>query len=207
MVKRAKELTEDLLEVVRAEHEKARQMLYHQQHELQMVQQGQYGYNVCWPDLLHFGHLLTHNSSTRWVGTIRRLHLHQQTHLRHLRRHLVEKRLPLHQAARLLPLLPVPPLERLRKVPLRLNPHRSNSRHTGKRFTCVFSSCPLTGAVSGLLMVTMSILNSSSNGWQLKLRANKGGKAISASASVFTLGKNFLAQLAGKKFQCSGAHR
>ncbi|CAE6416533.1 unnamed protein product [Rhizoctonia solani] len=45
MVKRAKELTDDLLEVVRAEHEKARQMLYHQQHEMHMVQQGQYGYN------------------------------------------------------------------------------------------------------------------------------------------------------------------
>jgi hypothetical protein len=45
MVKRAKELTEDLLEVVRAEHEKARQLLFHQQHEMQMVQ-GQYGYNV-----------------------------------------------------------------------------------------------------------------------------------------------------------------
>jgi len=47
MIKRAKELTEDLLEVVRAEHEKARLSLFHQQHELQMVQgQGQYGYNV-----------------------------------------------------------------------------------------------------------------------------------------------------------------
>ncbi|KAB5590849.1 hypothetical protein CTheo_5718 [Ceratobasidium theobromae] len=45
MVTRAKELTEDLLEVVRAEHEKARQMLYHQQHELHSLQQGQYGYN------------------------------------------------------------------------------------------------------------------------------------------------------------------
>ncbi|KAH7345651.1 hypothetical protein B0J17DRAFT_713207 [Rhizoctonia solani] len=45
MVRRAKELTDDLLEVVRAEHEKARQMLYHQQHELQLLQQGQYGYN------------------------------------------------------------------------------------------------------------------------------------------------------------------
>lgn len=45
MIKRAKELTEDLLEVVRAEHEKARLLLFHQQHELQMVQ-GQYGYNV-----------------------------------------------------------------------------------------------------------------------------------------------------------------
>ncbi|QRW23357.1 hypothetical protein RhiXN_08393 [Rhizoctonia solani] len=45
MVKRAKELTDDLLEVVRAEHEKARQMMYHQQHELHLLQQGQYGYN------------------------------------------------------------------------------------------------------------------------------------------------------------------
>ncbi|KAF8595506.1 hypothetical protein BDV93DRAFT_534889 [Ceratobasidium sp. AG-I] len=46
MIKRAKELTEDLLEVVRAEHEKARQMLSYQQHELQLVQ-GQYGgYNM-----------------------------------------------------------------------------------------------------------------------------------------------------------------
>ncbi|CUA71031.1 putative protein C30D11,14c [Schizosaccharomyces pombe 972h-] [Rhizoctonia solani] len=44
MVKRAKELTDDLLEVVRAEHEKARQMLYHQQYEIQSLQ-GQYGYN------------------------------------------------------------------------------------------------------------------------------------------------------------------
>ncbi|KAG9106472.1 hypothetical protein FRC07_008809 [Ceratobasidium sp. 392] len=45
MLKRAKELTEDLLEVVRAEHEKARQLLFHQQHEMQMVQ-GHYGYNM-----------------------------------------------------------------------------------------------------------------------------------------------------------------
>lgn len=45
MLKRAKELTEDLLEVVRAEHEKARMLLFHQQHEMQMVQ-GQYGYNM-----------------------------------------------------------------------------------------------------------------------------------------------------------------
>ncbi|QRV82023.1 hypothetical protein RhiJN_10038 [Ceratobasidium sp. AG-Ba] len=45
MLKRAKELTEDLLEVVRAEHEKARQLLFHQQSELQMAQ-GHYGYNM-----------------------------------------------------------------------------------------------------------------------------------------------------------------
>ncbi|KAG8698538.1 hypothetical protein FRC08_005849 [Ceratobasidium sp. 394] len=42
---RAKELTEDLLEVVRAEHEKARQLLFHQQHEMQMMP-GQYGYHM-----------------------------------------------------------------------------------------------------------------------------------------------------------------
>lgn len=55
-LERAKILTEDLLEVVRAEHAKARQALYQQQMELHQAQMAQYGgyagYQVSVPLLL-----------------------------------------------------------------------------------------------------------------------------------------------------------